>query len=566
MTKHTMQQTPSEAQAPVPLRAGPQTRQDETAVHLSRLSYETRLILLAAALYASLILSHVMPDISYLIVITLGAIVLLGLGFVLETRQSSVLVGNAVALMHVAWISFALYFTGALNSPLLPLLYVIVIIYTIQRNTTQTGLVLGGALLALFMQLLSLGIANIEVLLTAGGHAVLLTATSWAVSKYMGPLYQAQDNAASEAAEYQLKYQLMTESSEDALLVVDPQWKVQEVNAAATRMLRNGHKAELKGKNMLDLLQVRNPEGLAPHQEQVLAGQVVSHLPLTIVGPDDREHAILFGALPIFEHDQITAIHVSLRDVTQLKEFRQEIKHLEKFAAVRHVLAGAGHSLNNPLAIIRLNVQAAQALGRQPDGEEIVHQVDRCRTVLRGLEIYTAGRHKSTFVTDLNEVLEQAMLLTNSQLMMTGAQLNADIRPDLPLVQADPHSIQRSFINIITNAWEAMEDWPGSRKLTIRARRLADHVEVSFRDTGPGVNPAEIPDIFKASYTTKEDAMGLGLSVVYDTVQDAGGRVVVSPNRQEGGTLVKVVLRLASEEGVQQQQYRGISSGRVRHA
>ncbi len=564
MMNHTMQQTPNEAQAPVPLRSEPQARQDETAVYLSRLSYETRLILLAAALYASLILSHVMPDVSYLIVVTLGAIVLLGLGFVLETRQSSVLVGNAVALMHVAWITFALYFTGALNSPLLPLLYVIVIIYTIQRDTSQTGLVLGGALVALFVQLLALEAGNIEVLLTVGGHGVLLTATSWAVSKYMGPLYEAQDTAASEAAEYEFKYQLAAESSEDALLVVDPEWKVQELNAAAKTMLRNGHEAEFKGKNMLDLLQARNPEGLAPHQEQVLAGEVVSHLPLTIVGPNDQEHAVLFSALPIFEDDQITAIRVSLRDVTQLKEFRQEIKHLEKFAAVRHVLGGVAHSLNNPLAIIRLDVQVAQALDRKPDGEELVRQVDRCMTALRGLEIYTAGRHNSTFVTDLNEVLEQAIVLTGSQLMMTGVQLNVDIPPHLPLVHADTHSIQRSFVNIITNAWEAMEDWPGSRKLAITARRLAEGVEVSFRDTGPGVNPEEIPHLFEASYTTKEGAMGLGLSIVYETVHQTGGQVIVSPNRREGGTLVRVILRLASEESVQ--QYRGISSGRVRHA
>jgi len=544
----------------------PPTQRDKSSDELPRFSYyETQLILLVAALYASLILMQVVTRISYVIGATLAAIALLAVGFVVERGRSnrSVLVGSAIALMHVAWISFALYFTGALNSPLLPLLYVVVIIYTLQRDPSQTGLVLGGALLALFSQFLALGIGDPKVLLMAGGHAVPLTAASWAVAKYMGPLYQVQEMAISEAAEYQHKYQVARESSEDAVLIVDPQWQVQEANAAAKRLLRNGHEVELTGKDVLDLLQARNPEGMAPYQEQVLAGEVASQVPLTIIGADGQEHAVLFSALPISEDGSITAIQVSLRDVSNVREFRREIKHLEKFAAARHVLSGVGHSLNNPLAIIRLGIQVVQTLGQEPDQDEIMHQVDRCRAVLRGLDIYTAGRHNSSFVTDVNEVLQQATLLTSSQLMMTGVQLEVDVPPNLPLVHADPHSIQRSFVNILTNAWEAMEDWPGPRKLSISARPLSEAVEICFRDTGPGVNPEEVPQLLKGSYTAEEGGMGLGLSVVYDTVQHAGGRVIISPNRQEGGTLVKIILRSASEEDIQ--QYEAIVSGRVKH-
>ncbi len=356
--------------------------------------------------------------------------------------------------------------------------------------------------------------------------------------------------------------QLTQPVPEYALLIVDPQWKVQEVNAAAKRLLRNGREEELTGRDVLDLLQARNPEGMAFYQEQVLAGEVVSEVPLTIIGADGQEHAVLFSALPIREDGGITAIQVSIWDVNDVRDFRREIKHLEEFAAARHVLSGVGHSLNNPLAIIRLGLQVAQALGQEPDQAEIMGQVDRCRAVVRGLEIYSASRHNSSFVTDVNEVLEQAMLLTTSQLMVTGVQVEVDVPPNLPLVHANPHTIQRSFVNIITTAWEAMEHWPGPRRLSITARPLPEAVETCFRDTGPGINPEEVPQLLKGSYTTEEGTMSLGLSVVCDTVRCRGGRVLF-PNELERGTLVKISLRLADEEGIQ--QYEAIVSGRVKH-
>ena len=154
----------------------------------------------------------------------------------------------------------------------------------------------------------------------------------------------------------------------------------------------------------------------------------------------------------------MNSIQAAIRDVTELTAFLQQLKHVEKFAAVRHVLAAAGHALNNPLAVIRLSVQVAQMMGEEPDYKEIITQVDRCVRTIRGLEVYTAGRRDETFVTDVNEVLDQAVLLTHAQLMATGIQLEVNVPPSRPSVQGDPYSLQRSFINIMTNAWEARED------------------------------------------------------------------------------------------------------------
>jgi len=517
---------------------------------IARVSYEMRLLLLGAALVVACVLYCVLPEIAYFIALTLSLIALVAASFAVDTQQSSWLIGGTVALMHIAWIAFALQFTGHLSSPLLPLLYLVVVIYAIYASSAQTGLVVGGAVVALSAQALVMGTASSEVLLTLAGHSILLIAISWIVSKYMTELYQAHDTAHHNAR----RYQGMTESSDDALLVVDPAWQIQEANATAISMLGNGDGPRLVGKNLLEVLQLRHPEGLWPYQQQILAGERVSAIPLTTTSVKGKSHNLLFSALPITEEDQITTINVAIRDITELSETQHELKHLEKFVAVRHVLTSLGHILNNPLAIIRMSIQVAEIIGKEPDWGEIIHQLDRCDAAIRGLEIYTTGRDNGAPVTDVNEVMQRVLLLTQPQLMITGVELELDIPSNLPLAHAHCHSLYHSFINTITYAWQTLEHWPGPRKLRIEGQRRSDGVEIRFRTTGPFPEPGEVPQLLKGARTaaaTEDEFMDVGLPVVYSTVQQAGGQVSISPNRQEGGTLLSIILPAATKEDIE---------------
>jgi len=517
------------------------------------LSYEMRLLLLSAALIVGCVLYFALPDMAYFIAVTLSLIAIVAASFAVDTRQSNWLIGGTVALMHVAWIAFALQFTGHLSSPLLPLLYLVVVIYAIYASSAQTGLVVGGAVVALSAQALMMGTASSRVLLTLTGHSILLIAISWIVSKYMIQLYRAHDTARHKAR----RYWEMTQSSDDALLVVNPAWQVQEANATAVSMLGNGDGPRLEGRNLLELLQLRHLEGLRVVQDQIMEGQRVSEIPLTATSMKGEPYKLLFSALPITEDSQITTINVTIRDITELSQTQQNLKHLEKFVALRHVLTSLGHTLNNPLAIIRMSIQVAKVIGEEPDWHEIIRQLDRCDAAVRGLEVYVAGRDEGIPVSDVNEVIEQAMLLTQPQLMLTGVELEQDIPVKLPLVHAHRHSLYHSFINIITYAWQNMEDWPGPRKLHIAAQRRFEGVEIRFRSTGPSPESGEVPELFKGSETIEESQdkfMDMGLPVVYSTIQQAGGQVLVSPNRQESGMLVKIILRAANEQEVEQYQ------------
>ncbi len=520
---------------------------------LSRLSYEMRLMLLGAALGVGIVLYSVLPAIAYFIALTLVLIALVAASFVLDIRQSSWLIGGTVALMHVAWIAFALQFTGHLASPLLPLLYLVVVIYSIYATSAQTGLVVGGAVVALSAQALVMGTASSNVLFTLAAHSILLIAISWIVSKYMTQLYQAHNTARHKAR----RYWEMSESSDDALLVVDPAWRVQEANTTAASMLGNGDGPHLEGKNLLELLQLRHPERLRRYQDQILAGESISEILLTTTGGNGTPHTLLFSALPITEESQITTINVAIRDITELCQTQRDLKHLEKFVAVRHVLTSLGHILNNPLATIRMSIQVAEVIGEEPDWHEIVRQLDRCDAAVRGIEVYATGRDEGIPVADVNEILNQALLLTNAHLLITGVQLETDIPPKLSLAHANCHSLFHSFVNVITYAWQTLEDWPGLRKLRIAARRRFEGVEIVFRMTGPSPEPGEVPELLKGSEAIEESQdkfMDMGLPVVYSTVQQAGGQVLVSPNRQESGTLVKIILPAANEQEVEQYQ------------
>ena len=170
------------------------------------------------------------------------------------------------------------------------------------------------------------------------------------------------------------------------------------------------------------------------------------------------------------------------------------------------------------------------------------------------MEVYVAGRDQTTPVTDVTEVIKQALVLTHPQLMITGVELEQDIPAKLPLAHADRHSLYHSFVNIITYAWQTLEDWPGLRKLRIEGQRRFDGVEIRFRITGPAPEPGEVPQLLTGAQTaaaSENEFMDMGLPVVYSTVRQAGGQISVSPNRQEDGTLIKIILPAANEEDVE---------------
>jgi signal transduction histidine kinase len=138
--------------------------------------------------------------------------------------------------------------------------------------------------------------------------------------------------------------------------------------------------------------------------------------------------------------------------------------------------------------------------------------------------------------TDIHLLLDQMVKGFEQQPTFKGIEVIREYSPDLPLIQADPGQLQQVFINLITNASEAMED---GGTLTISTRSIDDqNVEIKFTDTGSGIPKEDLHKIFAPFYTTKilGKGTGLGLSIVYGIIKMHRGQITVQSKIWEGTT------------------------------
>jgi signal transduction histidine kinase len=217
------------------------------------------------------------------------------------------------------------------------------------------------------------------------------------------------------------------------------------------------------------------------------------------------------------------------------------------------VLGSVAHELNNPLQTIKnclyLVKQEAPADPSireyidmaSSETSRLVHLVAQLR------ELYRPHSEKAMQRHDLGAVLRDVRALLAPQLESAGVEWT-DLENGLPgaAVRCDRERIQQVFINLATNAIEAMQ--PGGGVLRAGLALSADslHVGAVFRDTGPGVDPELMQHLFDPFTTTKPSGLGLGLSICYEIAQKHGGSISVE-NPPDGGAVFTFWLPLEAE-------------------
>ena len=142
----------------------------------------------------------------------------------------------------------------------------------------------------------------------------------------------------------------------------------------------------------------------------------------------------------------------------------------------------------------------------------------------------------------------EAIDVTHDELVMNGVSVQMKLDKDLPLIQGDQVQLQQVMLNLIINAIEAMSPHAaGARDLLIRtAKTKSGGVLVAVRDSGPGVDPANLERIFDAFFSTKADGLGMGLSICRAIIQAHGGRLSATRGAARG-TILRFTLPAATD-------------------
>jgi signal transduction histidine kinase len=226
----------------------------------------------------------------------------------------------------------------------------------------------------------------------------------------------------------------------------------------------------------------------------------------------------------------------------QLAEAQEQLVQSGKMAAVGQLAGGVAHEINNPLAVI---LGFAQGLDRRvPEGDplrlpvsSILREAVRCKNLVQELLTFSRAGKKSFESVELNTVVKSTLVLIEARARTQGVQIVQELTEKLPPLHANKTQLQQILVNIGTNALDAMK---GGGALTIRTRTDGPgNVCMEVTDTGSGIPEEVRPRIFDPFFTTKPvgEGTGLGLSLVYEIVQQHRGSITVESQVGQGTTI-----------------------------
>lgn len=232
------------------------------------------------------------------------------------------------------------------------------------------------------------------------------------------------------------------------------------------------------------------------------------------------------------------------KSLSDLKETQAQLIQSEKMASMGQLAAGVAHELNNPLTGVygfaELLLGDPQLTSQQRKDIETIHQQSRrCRSIIQNLLQFSRRKEVKTEPVDLVPLIESTLELVNYDISTSGIQIIKEIPPQLPAVLVDASQLQQVFINLITNARQAVEKQP-SPTLTIKASCQDQWVFVRFKDNGPGIDNEVLGKIFDPFFTTKPigKGTGLGLSICYGIIEQHQGHLTVESQIGQGATFV----------------------------
>jgi hypothetical protein len=222
----------------------------------------------------------------------------------------------------------------------------------------------------------------------------------------------------------------------------------------------------------------------------------------------------------------------------QLRESREEIERLhrtqmsraEHLATLGELATGLAHEIRNPLAGI---AGVIEIVGRDLPAtsparavvKDVRLEITRISRTLTDLLETARPRRPEVRRSNLNTTVEHAVMLARQQVLSRPIKIELQQAPGLPEVEHDSDQIHQVLLNLLLNAVQAMEK-TGTVNVEIGSRDGYASVVVS--DTGRGISPQNLPNIFRPFYTTKGDGTGLGLSLAHRIVEDHHGRIEVS--------------------------------------
>ncbi|MFH0724804.1 MAG: response regulator [Pseudomonadota bacterium] len=355
------------------------------------------------------------------------------------------------------------------------------------------------------------------------------------------------------------KYRSMMEAMEDAAFICSPDFCLEYQNPAMTERIGRDATGELCYK----VMHGRDEKCPGCIHAKVMRGEYVK---TETVSPKDGK-IFSVSHSPIFHTDGTVSKFSIFRDITETKKLTERLDQAQRMEAIGTLAGGIAHDFNNILfPIIGLSEMLLEEMPKDSPDHENLQAIHTAATRAGGLvkQILSFSRqaeHQKIPVR-VQHILKEVLKLTRSTIP-SNIEITQLIQGDCGLVMADPSQVHQIAMNLVTNAYHAVEASGGGISIELKEAMIAGrewagatlkpgkYAAITVSDTGHGIAPEVMGKIFEPYFTTKSlgKGTGLGLSVVHGIIKDHGGdiRVESQPGKGAAFTVYLPVLKMALE-------------------
>jgi len=455
-------------------------------------------------------------------------------------------------LMDALLITWLVWRTGDLTSPYITLYIVLISVGSFFLRPLQTlFLAVSCVFLFTILALMTVNLvlepsgpaqATSKVVQIVSFHIVAFLVVGLLASRLSERRNSGEQLEATERslASLRVLHERIIESIRSGLITTDLDGNVITFNSAATE-ITGLTSAEARTRSVHSIFGDIT-EAIELSLDAAENGEHVPRFEADLITPDGFAVKIGYGVTQLFsENSETTGLIITFQDLTEIRSMEESVKRKDRLAAVGRVAAGLAHEIRNPLGAMRGAIQVLESNTERGSMnaelmEIILKESDRLNSIITNFLSYARPPAAEFVQTDVAEAVRELMkLLRHSPDVEAHHELIDDSGSESIMIAADPAQLRQIFWNLARNAMQAM---PNGGKLRIGLERIPNNrVRISIEDTGKGMSPEQVEQLFEPFSNSTSGGTGLGLSIVYQIVRDHNGVINVRSLEGKGTTI-----------------------------
>lgn len=486
--------------------------------------------------------------------------------FLLRLSSNYLLQVRAQFLLDALLITWLVWRTGDLSSPYITLYIVMISVasYFIRPGSTLVMALTCALLLVGLAVLTGRGIIDTfgtvqttsKAIQIVSFHIVALLVVGLLAARLSERYSSGKqlEEATKTLANLRVLHERIVESIRSGLVTTDLDGKIYTFNVAATEI--TGYRLDQVQGHAINEFFGDIQEQIDLSLEAAGDGDQLPRFEADLLTPDGFAVRIGFSVSLLFsENNEATGLIITFQDLTEIRSMEESVRRKDRLAAVGRVAAGLAHEIRNPLGAMRGAIQVLESTtpkGSTQSGlmEIILKESDRLNSIITNFLGYARPAAAHFAETDVTATIRDTLtLLRHSPDILENHRLIDELPGEPVIISADAAQLKQIFWNLARNAIQAM---PEGGELKISLQNLPNNrLRITFEDSGKGMSPEQVEQLFEPFSNSTSGGTGLGLSIVYQIVRDHNG--VINVRSSEGrGTTITVDLprdskRLTSE-------------------